>query len=209
MKRIAVLASGRGSNFQAVIDAIAQGEIPAVCSALITDNPCAFARERAEKAGIPVYIVDYPATISKEEYEEALAEVMRTVAADLYILAGYMRILGSGIVREFRGRIINIHPALLPAFPGLHAQQQALAYGVKVTGCTVHFVDEGMDSGPIIIQMCVPVLEDDTGDILAERILESEHCCLPAAISLFCAERLRIDGRRVMILPQTGTSREQ
>ena len=209
MKRIAVLASGRGSNFQAVIDAIAQGEVPAICSALITDNPRAFARERAEKAGIPVYIVDYSATTSKEEYEEALAEVMRTVAADLYILAGYMRILGSGIVREFRGRIINIHPALLPAFPGLHAQQQALDYGVKVTGCTVHFVDEGMDSGPIIVQACVPVLEDDTGDILAERILESEHRCLPAAISLFCAGRLRIDGRRVRILRETGTSREQ
>jgi phosphoribosylglycinamide formyltransferase-1 len=206
MKRIAVLASGRGSNFQAVIDAVDRGEVPAVCSALITDNPRAYAINRAEKAGIPVFIVDYDASASREEYEQALSEVMRAVAADGYILAGYMRILGTGIVREFRGRIINIHPALLPAFPGLHAQRQALACGVKVAGCTVHFVDEGMDSGPIIVQACVRVRQGDTEEMLAARILESEHRCLPAAIRLFCEDRLRIEGRLVRILPRTGES---
>lgn len=206
MKRIAVLASGRGSNFQAVIDAIGAGELPAVCAALITDNPRAYAVERAERAGIPVHIIDYGTWALKEEYEQALSGAMRMVDADCYILAGYMRILGAGIVREFRGRIINIHPALLPAFPGLHAQQQALACGVKVAGCTVHFVDEGMDSGPIIVQSCVRVREDDTEETLAARILESEHRCLPAAIRLFCEDRLRIEGRLVRVLPETTGS---
>jgi phosphoribosylglycinamide formyltransferase 1 len=208
VKRIAVLASGRGSNFQAVIDAIARREIPATCCGLVTDNPGAYAIERAEKAGIPVHIVDYGAYPVKEAYEEALCGVMQDLSADLYILAGYMRILGGGIVKRFHGRLMNIHPALLPSFPGLHAQRQALLYGVRVSGCTVHFVDEKMDSGPVIVQACVRVEEGDDEASLAARILAMEHRCLPEAIRLFCEDRLIIDGRRVRVLPCSITCPE-
>lgn len=199
-KRIAVLASGRGSNFQAVIEAIRQGKIPADCIALITDNPKAFAIERAKNAGIPVTIIDYSCYPSREMYECALLTAMQKVDADLFVLAGYMRILGNSIVHEFSGKIMNIHPALLPGFTGLHAQRQALEYGVKVSGCTVHFVDESLDCGPIILQHCVAVHEGDTEDELAERILKHEHECLPEAIRLFCEEKLVTDGRTVRIL---------
>jgi phosphoribosylglycinamide formyltransferase-1 len=144
-KRIAVLASGRGSNFQAVIDAIQSGKIPADCAALITDNPKAYAIERAKKADIPVRIVNYATFPSRDVYERALLATMQELNADLYVLAGYMRILGSGIVRSFPGKMMNIHPALLPSFTGLHAQRQAVNYGVKVSGWTVHFVDESLD----------------------------------------------------------------
>jgi len=204
MKRIAVLASGRGSNFQAVIDAIATGEVPAVCCGLVTDNPSAYAITRAEEAGIPVFVVDFTACPSKAAYEQALLDVLRSLGADLYILAGYMRIVGAGIVHELQGKMINIHPALLPSFPGLHAQRQALDYGVKVSGCTVHFVDEGTDTGPIIVQACVPVMEGDDEESLAGRILEQEHRCLPVAIRLFCEGRLEIRDRRVSIHPKPG-----
>ncbi len=198
-KRIAVLASGRGSNFQAVIEAIKRGEIPAVCVALITDNPGAYAIERAKNAGIPVKVVDYSAFSSRETYEHALLLAMQQADADLFVLAGYMRILGTSIVLAFRGKIMNIHPALLPSFTGLHAQQQAVNYGVKVSGCTVHFVDENLDCGPIILQRCVTVLEEDDEESLAERILKHEHECLPEAIRLFCEEKLVTDGRQVRI----------
>jgi phosphoribosylglycinamide formyltransferase-1 len=198
-KRIAVLASGRGSNFQAVIEAIQQGKIPAVCVALITDNPGAYAVERAKKAGIPVKIIDYSLFPSRETYEHALLLAMQQVDADLFVLAGYMRILSPGIIHAFRGKMMNIHPALLPSFTGLHAQQQALNYGVKVSGCTVHFVDENLDCGPIILQRCVTVLEGDDEESLAGRILKQEHECLPEAIRLFCEEKLVTDGRNVRI----------
>jgi phosphoribosylglycinamide formyltransferase 1 len=199
-RRIAVLASGRGSNFQAVIEAIKQGKIPATCIALITDNPEAYAIIRAEKAGIPVTIVDYSLYSSRELYERALLSVMQQADADLFVLAGYMRILGNAIVRSFSGKIMNIHPALLPSFTGLHAQRQALNYGVKVSGCTVHFVDENLDGGPIILQRCVTVEDGDDEDLLAERILKHEHECLPEAIRLFCEGKLEINGRKVRIL---------
>ncbi len=198
-KRIAVLASGRGSNFQAVIEAIATGDIPAACVALITDNPEAYAIERAQKAHIPVIVLDYASFPSKEEYEDALLAAMRQQRADLFVLAGYMRILGTAIVQVFPGKIVNIHPALLPSFTGLHAQRQAVVYGVKVAGCTVHFVDENLDCGPIILQKCVPVLRDDDEDSLADRILIEEHKCYPEAIRLFCEDRLEIAGRTVRI----------
>jgi len=198
-KCIAVLASGRGSNFQAVIEAIAAGRIPAACVALITDNPEAYAIERAQKAGIPVIVLDYASFPSKEAYEHALLAAMRQQKADLFVLAGYMRILGTAIVRAFPQKIVNIHPALLPSFTGLHAQRQAVAYGVKVAGCTVHFVDENLDCGPIILQKCVPVLKEDDEDSLAERILIEEHTCYPEAIRLFCEDRLEIAGRTVRI----------
>jgi phosphoribosylglycinamide formyltransferase 1 len=198
-KRIAVLASGRGSNFQAVIDAIEDGKIPATCEVLITDNPKAYAIERAKKAKIPVTVIDYASFPSREMYEKALLSAMQQVNADLFVLAGYMRIVGADIVRSFPAKIMNIHPALLPAFPGLHAQRQAVDHGVKVTGCTVHFVDESLDGGPIILQRCVGVLENDDEDSLAERILHHEHECYPEAIQLFCEGRLEIAGRKVRI----------
>ena len=200
MKRIAVVASGRGSNFQAIIDAIGRGTIPAKCIALITDNPQAYAIERAQDAGIPCRVIDYRMFPSREVYERALLFNMQDVNADLFVLAGYMRILGSSIVRVFPGKMVNIHPALLPSFTGLHAQRQAVQHGVKVAGCTVHFVDESLDGGPIILQRCVPVLEMDDEDALAERILEQEHIAFPEAIRLFCEDRLVIDGRKVRIL---------
>ncbi len=198
-KRIAVLASGRGSNFQAVIDAIKDEKIPATCVALITDNPKAYAIERAKKAGIPVRIIDYATFPSRDVYERALLSARQEVDADLYVLAGYMRILGAGIVRAFPGKMMNIHPALLPSFTGLHAQRQAVQHGVKVSGCTVHFVDESLDGGPIILQHCVAVQEGDDEDSLAERILKHEHECFPEAIKLFCEDRLDIVGRTVRI----------
>jgi len=200
-KRIGFLASGRGSNFQAVIDAIAAGEIPGIGVGLITDNPRAYAIERARNAGIPVRVIDYAGFPSKAAYEEELLAAMRDFQADLFVLAGYMRILGQEIVREFSGRMMNIHPALLPAFPGLHAQRQAIDYGVKVAGCTVHLVDDGTDTGPIIIQRCVPVLQDDDETTLADRILAEEHSVLPLAVKLFCEDRLVLEGRRVRIRP--------
>ena len=198
-KRIATLASGRGSNFQAVIDAVAAGDIPAICVGLITDNPQAYAVERARAAGIPVTVVDYARFPSKAAYEEALLAAMRGCRADLFVLAGYMRILGAAIVHEFSGRMMNIHPALLPAFAGLHAQRQAIEYGVKVSGCTVHLVDEGMDTGPIVVQRCVPVLSDDDESALADRILAEEHRALPLAVKLFCEDRLEVAGRKVRV----------
>ncbi len=199
MKRIAVVASGRGSNFQAIIDAIHNGTVPAECAALITDNPKAYAIERAQVAGIPVVVIDYSTFPSRELYERALLLAMQKADVDLFVLAGYMRILGASIVRAFPGKMINIHPALLPAFTGLHAQRQAVQYGVKLAGCTVHFVDESLDGGPIILQKCVPVMDSDDEDALAERILEHEHECLPEAIRLFCQDRIVIEGRKVRI----------
>lgn len=199
MNRIAVLASGRGSNFQALIDAARSGTVPAACVRLITDNPDAYAIERANRAGIPVSVVDFGRFSGRDAYESHLRAAMHECRADLYVLAGYMRLLDPRTVTEFAGRIINIHPALLPAFPGLHAQRQAIEYGVKVSGCTVHFVDPGMDSGPIILQQAVPVYEDDDEDSLAERILAEEHLCLCEAVRLFCDGRLQIEGRRVHI----------
>lgn len=198
MKRIAVLASGRGSNFQAIIDGIRKGEIPAVCVCLITDNPRAFAIERARRANIPCQILDFSTFPDRKAYDHALSRAMEVCGAELFVLCGYMRLLDPMTVRAFHGKIINIHPALLPSFPGLHAQRQAFEHGVKVSGCTVHFVDEGMDTGPIIVQQCVQVEETDDEEALAARILKHEHRILVEAVTLFCEDRLRIDGRRVL-----------
>ena len=179
-KRIIVLASGRGSNFQAILDPLSEGLIQGTCVRLISDVPGCYATERAKFSGVPVTVVDYRSFPSKETYEKALLFAMKECSPDLVVLAGYMRILGKDIVRSFHGRIMNIHPALLPSFPGLHAQRQAIGYGVKVAGCTVHFVDEMMDSGPIILQKCVPVLPDDDENSLSERIPVSyTHLTLP------------------------------
>jgi phosphoribosylglycinamide formyltransferase-1 len=195
--RIVVLASGRGSNFQALIDGVADGHIKASIVRLITDNPAAYAIDRARNAGIPVSVLDYPVFPDRQAYERALFREIQDAGADLVVLAGYMRLLGEQIVGAFSDRMINIHPALLPCFPGLHAQRQALEYGVKVAGCTVHFVTLEMDSGPIIIQRCVRVEEDDDEQTLSERILREEHMCLVEAVALFCDGRLEVSGRRV------------
>jgi len=200
MKRIAFIASGRGSNFQAIIDSIANGFIQGECVRLITDNPGAYAIERSKNAGIPVSIVEFGSFESKDRYEEQLMVEMERCDADLFVLAGYMRIIGKEIVRRYYGRMINIHPALLPSFTGLHAQRQALEYGVKVAGCTVHFVDENMDHGPIIVQRAVDVHEHDDENTLAGRILEEEHNALAVAVKLFCEDKLRIEGRKVSVL---------
>ena len=196
---IAVLASGRGSNFQALIDATQTGYVPATIVRLITDNPEAQSIRRAKDAGIPVSVLDFASFACKEEYEAALLGEMEACDPDLFVLAGYMRILPMAIVRAFPGRLVNIHPALLPSFPGLHSPRQALEYGVKVSGCTVHFVDEGTDTGPIIIQRCIPVGEEDDEETLAARILVEEHRILAEAVRLFLEDRLRIVGRRVVI----------
>ncbi|HVP25694.1 MAG TPA: phosphoribosylglycinamide formyltransferase [Methanomicrobiales archaeon] len=200
MKQVAVLASGRGSNFQALIDAARTGYFPGTLTRLITDNPDAYAIRRAKDAGIPVSVLDFGSFPVKEAYEKALKDEMEECRADLYVLAGYMRILPAAIVRAFAGRILNIHPALLPSFPGLHGPRQAIEYGVKVAGCTVHFVDEGTDTGPIVIQRCVPVEEGDDEEILAARILVEEHRILAEAVRLFLEGKVRLAGRRVEIL---------
>lgn len=201
MMRCAVLASGRGSDFQAVCDAVAAGTCPVELVRLITDNPVAPAIERAARAGVPVTVVDPALHPDRAAYEAALREAMEASGADLFVLAGYMRLLAPGTVAAFAGRIINIHPALLPAFPGLGAPTQAVDHGVRFSGCTVHFVNEEMDAGPIILQACVPVLEEDDADSLAARILVEEHRVLPEAIRLYAEGRLECDGRRVRVSP--------
>ena len=202
MKKIAVLASGRGSNFLAILAHINARKINGRCIALITDNKDALAVTRAKKEGIPVIIHHFKDYADKAAYEADLLASMKETGADLFVCAGYMRIIGKEIAEEFAGRMMNIHPALLPAFPGLHSQKQALDYGVKVAGCTVHFVDAGLDSGPIIVQKTVPVLDGDTEDSLSDRLLEQEHAAFSEAIALFCDDRLKIAGRKVIILPK-------
>nr|WP_048146299.1 phosphoribosylglycinamide formyltransferase [Methanoplanus limicola] len=199
MKKIAFLASGRGSNFQAVIDKVNDGTIDAEIIALITDRPDAYAVERACKNNVPVFAIDFKSFDSRADYDAELLRVMEEVNADLYVLAGYMRLLDQRTAGCFPGRMINIHPALLPSFKGLNAQKQAIEYGVRISGCTVHFVDEGMDSGAIILQHSVPVFDDDDENLLAERILKEEHEALPEAVKLFCEDKISISKRRVII----------
>jgi phosphoribosylglycinamide formyltransferase-1 len=197
--RIVVLVSGRGSNFQAIVDNIRAGKLPAVCAALITENPDAPCIERAKAAQVPVVVVNFRNYSSREEYEVDLLAALSELSPDLVVLAGYLLILGKKVVSTYKDKMINIHPSLLPAFPGLHAQEQALAYGVKIAGCTVHFVDEAMDTGPIILQRSVAVQDNDTADLLAERILAEEHIALSDAIQLFAEGRLTIHERRVIV----------
>ncbi len=205
MMRCAVLASGRGSDFQAICDAVAAGTCPVELVRLITDNPSARAIGRAQRAGVPVTIIDRTSFPDRAAYEAALREAMEVSGAELFVLAGYMRLLSPETVRAFPGRMINIHPALLPAFPGLRAPAQAVEHGVRFSGCTVHFVTEEMDAGPVILQACVPVREDDDAESLAARILVEEHRILPEAIRLYAEGRLERDGRRVRVLsPATG-----
>ena len=197
MIKLGVLCSGRGTDLQSIIDAPERGFLAVEISIVLTDKPNVGALARAEEAGIKNFCVDRKNFSSRADFE---AELLKHLAGvDLVILAGFMRILSPEFVRQFPNRIMNIHPSLLPAFPGAHAHRDVLAYGAKVSGCTVHFVDEGTDSGPIIMQAAVEVLEGDTEEALAARVLEQEHKIYPLAIKLFIDGRLKIVGRRVEI----------
>ena len=198
MTKLAVLCSGRGTDLQSIIDAIKAGTLQAEISIVITDKPNVKALERAEVAGIKNICVDRKLFGTRADFE---AELLKNLAGiDLVVLAGFMRILSPEFVRKFTGRLMNIHPSLLPSFKGAHAHRDALEYGVKVSGCTVHFVDEGTDSGPIILQAAVEVKDDDTEETLSARILEQEHIIYPKAIQLFVEGKLKIEGRKVQIL---------
>ena len=198
MTKLAVLCSGRGSDLQSIIDAINAKKFSAEIEVVITDKPNVQALTRAENAGIKNICVDRKLFSSRADFE---AEILKYLAEiDLVVLAGFMRILSPEFVKKFSGRLMNIHPSLLPSFPGAHAHRDVLAYGVKVSGCTVHFVDEGTDSGPIILQSAVEVLDDDTEETLAARVLEQEHKIYPQAIKLFVEGKLKIEGRKVKIL---------
>jgi phosphoribosylglycinamide formyltransferase 1 len=194
--RLAVFVSGSGSNLQAIIDA----NIPTVEIALVfSNNPNAYAIERIKKYGISSLVIDHRGYSSREDYEREILGSIRPYNIDLIALAGFMRILSPYFVSRFNNRIMNIHPALLPAFAGINSVKQALEYGVKYTGCTVHFVDEGVDTGPIILQSVIPILENDTEDSLLERIHDEEHRIYTEAIRLFSEGKLKIKGRRVSI----------
>jgi phosphoribosylglycinamide formyltransferase-1 len=201
--RVGVLASGRGSNFQALAAAARAGHMPAEVVVLISDRAEAGAVGLARAAGIEALVLpprEYP---GREAHDKAVTDALEARRVGLVCLAGYMRILGAGFVEHFRGRLLNIHPALLPAFPGLHAQRQALEHGVRVAGATVHFVDEGTDTGPIVLQAAVTVLAGDTEATLSERILAEEHRIYAEAVRLFAEGRLQIEGRRVRITEGT------
>jgi phosphoribosylglycinamide formyltransferase-1 len=201
--KVAVLASGRGSNLQAVIDAIERGDVQARITAVISNKQEAAALERARKHSLNAIFVDpkpfVGRTDGREAYDQTLLKVLSEHQAELVLLAGYMKIVTGVLLSAYQNRIMNIHPSLLPSFPGLEVQKKALEWGCKLAGCTVHFVTEGVDEGPIIIQAAVPILDEDTPATLAARILEQEHKIYPRAVQLFAENRLRVEGRRVII----------
>jgi len=201
---LGVLASGRGSNLQAIVDAIDAGRCPARVAVVVSDRKDAPALERARRAGIRTVHLEPRAYPDRTAFDAAIAEVLDADGVELVCLAGYMRVLSAEFVRRYRARILNVHPALLPAFRGLDAQRQALLHGVKVSGATVHFVDEGVDTGPIVLQAAVPVLDDDTDTSLSARILAEEHRLYPEAIRLYAEGRLEVSGRRVSVRPRAG-----
>lgn len=199
LKKIAVIASGRGSNLQAILDKIADGTLKVNPVIVISDHKDAKALDKAKKAGIPVFSVERKDCADKRDFENRIDAELKKSGADLVVLAGFMRILSGEFLSDWVHKVINIHPALLPGFTGLDAQGQAVRYGVKFSGCTVHFVDEGTDTGPIILQKVVPVLDDDTAESLADRILVEEHKALPEAIKLWSEGKLEINGRKVTV----------
>ena len=199
---LGILCSGRGSNMQSIMAAIESGQIKAEIGIVLTDKPAASALQVASEAGIKSVCVNRKACSTQQEFEEKLVAELKAANVTLVVLAGFMRILSPYFVEAYRHRILNIHPSLLPSFGGAHAHRDVLAYGTKVSGCTIHFVDEGMDHGPIILQDTVPVLDDDTEDTLAARVLTKEHILYPKAIELFVDGRLElIDDRHVRIKP--------
>jgi len=201
--RVAVLASGRGSNLQAVVDAIEAGRVQAQIVVVISNKKNAVALERARKHGLKDLFVDPKPFAgrpdSREAYDQSLLEILQQHEVELVLLAGYMKIVTAVLVNAYANRMMNIHPSLLPSFPGLDVQKKAIDWGCKLAGCTVHFVTEGVDEGPIIIQAAVPILDGDTPDTLAARILVQEHKIYPRAVQLFAEGRLRVEGRRVFI----------
>jgi phosphoribosylglycinamide formyltransferase-1 len=201
MKNVAILLSGRGSNFMALADAIDRGEIPARIVAVISNREGAPGLELARTRGYPTAFVSSRGR-SREEFDGEVVARLEEAEAEIVCLAGFMRLLSPLFVRHFPMRVLNIHPSLLPAFPGLHAQQQAVAWGSKVSGCTVHFVDDELDHGPVILQRTVPVLDDDDEESLSARILEVEHQVYPEALRLICQDQIRVAGRRVVRLDE-------
>jgi len=198
--KIGVLASGSGTNLQAIIDKLHRDEnVDIQIAVVISDNEHAYALERARRAGIPAVFIDMSKYPSREEFDEEIDKVLREYEVELVVLAGYMKVLQPPFVRKWRNRIMNIHPALLPAFPGTHAVRDALRYGVKITGVTIHFVDEGVDTGPIIAQVPVPVYDDDTEETLHNRIHVEEHKLYPEVIKLYAEGRISVKGRKVRI----------
>jgi phosphoribosylglycinamide formyltransferase 1 len=202
--RIGVLASGSGSNLQSILDACASRAIPAQVAVVICNVADARALRRAEAAGVPAVLLPHQKVPSREEYDRQVVTALQKHSVDLVCLAGFMRLITPVLLGAFEHRILNIHPSLLPAFPGLHAVRQALAAGVRVSGCTVHVVDEGTDTGPILIQAAVPVLDADTEETLSARVLVQEHRCYVRAIALWAEGRVRIEGRRVRIAGAPG-----
>ncbi|HOG15990.1 MAG: Phosphoribosylglycinamide formyltransferase [Syntrophaceae bacterium PtaU1.Bin231] len=196
---IGVLVSGSGSNLQSLIDHIEAGKLSARIEVVISNNPTALGVERAKRHGIPCFVVDHRDFASREDFDRELIRILHDRKVDLVALAGFMRVLSPLFLKTFAMRIMNIHPALLPSFPGTHGQRQAFEFGVKLSGCTVHFVDEGVDTGPIIVQAAVPVREDDTDETLAARILKEEHRIYPQAIQWYAEGRLSVEGRRVYL----------
>ncbi len=198
---LGVLVSGSGSNLQAIIDNIESGKLSSKIAVVISNNPQAYSIERAKLHKIPYEIIEHKNFPTREEFDRKLVEVLKSYNVDLVVMAGFLRVITKTLLDAFPMRIMNIHPALLPAFPGLHVQKKALEYGCKFAGCTVHFADEGVDSGPIIIQGVVPILDDDTEDTLSKRILSVEHKIYSTAIKLYEENRISIVGRRVIINP--------
>jgi phosphoribosylglycinamide formyltransferase-1 len=197
VKRLAILLSGRGSNFEAIADSVQEGRLPARIELVVSNLASAAGLEKARRRGLKTVVIP-SAGVTREDYDRRLVEELKRHRVELVCLAGFMRILSPFFVRSFSNRILNIHPSLLPAFPGLHPQRQALESGVRFAGCTVHFVDEGVDSGPILLQAVVPVLECDDEESLAQRILAEEHRLYPRAIGLVVRNEVRLKGRRVV-----------
>lgn len=200
MIHLGVLVSGSGTNLQALLDACRDGRIDGRVAVVVSDRADAYGLERARQAGVEAVFLDPALSPTRSEYSAALAAALQTRRVDLVCMAGFMRLVRKPFFEAFADRVLNIHPSLLPAFKGLDAHRQALEYGVKVSGCTVHFVTEGMDEGPIVIQASVPVLDGDTVESLRERILQQEHRIYPEAVQLYAQGRLRIEGRRVTVI---------
>lgn len=198
MIKIAVLASGNGTNLQAIIDSVNKGHIPAEIALVLSDEEKAFALERAKKSGIETITLDKKDYKSREDFDKEAVKQLKKRGVELVVLAGFMRILSPYFIKEYRNRIINIHPALLPSFKGAHGIKDALDHGVKVTGVTVHFVDENLDGGPIILQRTVEIKEGDTEEALLERVHKEEHKIYPEAIKLFAEGKIKVEGRKVV-----------
>jgi phosphoribosylglycinamide formyltransferase-1 len=196
--KVAILLSGRGSNFVAIHEAIARGELGAEIVCVISNRPDAPGIERARSLGLPAHIVDHRTFASRSAHEAEVLRILGQAEPDFIVLAGYMRLLSPEFVAAYPMRIVNIHPSLLPSFPGVDAQAQAVAYGVKVSGCTVHFVDENLDAGPIIVQRTVPLRDDDDASTLAARILDEEHVAYVEALKKLASGTYRVDGRSVV-----------